>query len=95
MQSDHFHLKIQERAGILYEGDVLSITSLNEAGEFDILPDHANFISLIKGKVILREAGKDEKEIAFDNALIRASNNLVEIYIGVEGVFGDGNNTPE
>lgn len=87
MQNTLFHLKIQERAGIIYEGDVTSITSLNEEGEFDILPDHANFISLIKNKVVVREVSKDPKDIIFDNALMRVFNNIVEIYIGVEAVL--------
>lgn len=51
------------------------------------MPDHANFISLIKGKVVVREVGKDSKDITFDNALMRVANNLVEIYIGVERVL--------
>ncbi len=85
--SDQFHLKVQERAGIVYEGDVASITSYSEVGEFDVLPYHANFISLIKNKLVIRETRGDPREIAFNNALLRVSENKAEVYLGIEGVF--------
>lgn len=86
--NDSFHLKVQERGGVTYEGDVSSITSFSEVGEFDVLPDHANFISLIKNKLIIREKQGEPREISFSNALIRVANNLAEVYVGIEGVFG-------
>jgi hypothetical protein len=97
MSDNKFHLKVASREGIVFEGDVDSITSFNEKGKFDVLASHANFISLIKNGLTVREVGGTEgkdtagkkvigKEIGFDNALIRVRENNVEVYLGIEGM---------
>jgi len=87
--NDKFHLLVKSRDGVVYEGDVDSITSFNEAGEFDILSQHANFISLIQKKLIIRDTQGQEKEIPIQNALLRMKGNSVEVFLGIEG-FGVG-----
>ncbi len=84
---NYFHLKVQSREGVIYENDVESISSYNDVGLFDVLPQHANFISLIKQKLIIKEKNLQQaKEISFDIALLRVRENNVEVYIGVEGL---------
>lgn len=85
MQNE-FDLKVRVRDGVIYEGKVISISSYNEVGKFDVLPEHANFISLINKGLVIREKGGSEKEIKFDNALMRVRENNVEVYLGVEGL---------
>ena len=86
MDESKFHLKVASREGIMYEGDVISITSYNELGVFDVLSQHANFISLINKGLIIRDIENKEKEIKFDNALMKNFENKVEVYVGVEGM---------
>lgn len=87
MNDEAFYLKVVSREGLVYEGKVESISSFNDLGKFDVLARHANFISLItKGLVIREKEEGNEKNIQFDNALIRVRENNVEVYIGVEGL---------
>jgi F-type H+-transporting ATPase subunit epsilon len=86
MANVNFHLKVVSREGIVYEGDVSSITSYNDLGVFDVLAQHANFISLVNTGLIIREAEEVEKEIKFDNALMKVNRNQVEVYVGIEGM---------
>ncbi len=97
MPENKFHLKVASREGIVFEGDVDSITSFNEKGKFDVLASHENFISLIKKGLTVREFGGSEgtdakgkkvpeKEIGFDNALLRVRDNNVEVFLGIEGM---------
>lgn len=86
MQQDRFHLKVLAREGPVYEDEVTSITSFNEVGKFDILAQHANFISLINKGLTLRDLQGRLKEIKFDNALIKVRENKVEVYVGIEGM---------
>lgn len=81
-----FHLKVASREGVIYEADVNSITSYNEKGKFDVLASHANFISLISRGLDVAEISGNNKQINFDNALLRVKQNQVEVYIGVEGM---------
>ncbi len=81
-----FHLKVHSRQGLVFEGDVDSITSFNETGKFDILAQHANFISLIKKSLTIRDSTGKLREIKVDNALLRMKENQVEVYLGVQGM---------
>ncbi|KKQ42733.1 MAG: ATP synthase F1, epsilon subunit [Microgenomates group bacterium GW2011_GWC1_37_8] len=86
MPKQTFHLKVVSREGNVYEGEVISITSYNEQGKFDVLAQHANFISLIARGLDIAEINGNAKQINFDNALIRVKQNIVEVYLGVEGM---------
>ncbi|OGM04307.1 hypothetical protein A2715_02715 [Candidatus Woesebacteria bacterium RIFCSPHIGHO2_01_FULL_39_32] len=86
MDESKFHLKVTSREGVIFEGNVESITSFNEEGKFDVLSQHANFISLITKGLEIIEKPKVRKNIPFDNALLRVRENNVEVYVGVEGI---------
>jgi len=85
--NEKFNLLVRSREGVVYQGKVDSITSYNEEGKFDILAEHANFISLIQKQLVIRQSG-DDKEITinFDTALLRTRQNNVEVYLGFEGI---------
>ncbi len=86
MQKTNFYLKVVSREGVIYEGEVVSITSYNELGVFDVLAQHANLISLINNRITIRDSENIEKVIKFDNALLKVYENNVEVYVGVEGM---------
>ncbi|PIR43896.1 hypothetical protein COV24_00390 [candidate division WWE3 bacterium CG10_big_fil_rev_8_21_14_0_10_32_10] len=79
-----FYVKVTSPDGLVFGGNVLSITSINNYGEFDILSNHANFITIIKDKVILVLEDKTKKEYKVDNGIIRAFENNVDVYLGIE-----------
>ena len=83
---EKFSLFVMSRGGVLYNGDVYSLTSINEEGRFDILPHHANFISLISSVLVIGELDGSKKEIKIENGLLRTRENRVEVYVGVEGI---------
>ena len=84
-EEQKFHLKVHSREGVVFDGVIDSMTSFNEKGEFDILARHANFISLIQNKIIIKDQQNIEQEIPIDNALLRMSGNELEVYVGIEG----------
>ena len=79
-------LLAMSRENVIYQGEVFSLTSVNEKGVFDILPMHANFISLISAKLIIGEKDGNKREIKIKNGLLRTQQNKVEVYVGLEGV---------
>lgn len=66
-----------------FTGKVTSVTSLNDAGEFDILPQHANFISIIRNYVILDKNTPQEKKFVISTGILRAQQNKVDIFLDV------------
>jgi len=79
-----FNLSVKSRSGVLYQGQVASITSFNKKGKFDVLPQHANFISLIQKSLIIRDDKGKLSEIEVSNGLMRVKKDNVEVYIGIE-----------
>ena len=77
------HLIVKNREGIVFEGDVDNITSYNKVGVFDILQDHANFISVVEKKIIFQQRGAT-REITLDNGLLKARENNVWLYLGIK-----------
>ena len=55
-QKEAVSLKVIARAPfqIYYEGNAQSVSAINDVGDFDILPGHADFFSiLVPGEVII------------------------------------------
>lgn len=77
-------LKIQSRDGDIYEGQVLSLSSKNDKGKFDILEQHANFISLINDVLVIRELNGQTKEIPVTNGVLKVEDGKVDVYSGVK-----------
>ena len=62
--------------------EAVSLSAENSAGAFDILPDHARFMSLVLDTpVIVELANGETKEFTFVDALLSCDDNNVVIYI--------------
>jgi F0F1-type ATP synthase epsilon subunit len=76
-------LTVKNRDGIIFQGEITSLTSYNDKGKFDVLQKHANFISLIKKEIEYRLPNKEIKRIELDNGIIKVLNDRVDIYLGI------------
>lgn len=74
-------VKVFSPQKILFEGQAKAISSKNSRGKFDILPGHANFITLIEKNnlEIYKEDGKIET-IPLNEAIVLTQNNIVTVY---------------
>ena len=68
--------------GIIYQSEALSVSGTNSKGKFDILPQHANFLTVVEnGPIIIREKGKKDIKLGLPMAIIYTAKNTVNIYI--------------
>ena len=74
---------VRDRNTLLFQGRVEAVSSFNDKGPFDVLPQHENFISLIKKSVVMHIAGAQEKRIELESGVLKVRNNNVEIYLGI------------
>ena len=77
---DSLKVAVRDREKIIFEGEAESITSYNKTGKFDILPRHANFISLVSERVVINQKGGGQKEITLVNGVLKVSGNEVKIF---------------
>ena len=74
---------IKSKEKILFDGTVRTISSVNERGPFDILPLHANFITLILNYVILDKGLSTERRFDIEKGVLYVLSNKVDVYVGI------------
>lgn len=81
-QTDTFTVTIMTPEQVIWEGEVAALSSQNSEGNFDILPDHARFMSLIeKMPIDLVLANGSKERFTYDTALLFFHDNAAKIYI--------------
>lgn len=79
--TEHLQVTVISPQQVLYSGEAQSISSKNSAGTFDILPEHAHFITIIENNPItLRPPGQKEIVFNFPLAIIDVIDNNVKIF---------------
>jgi F0F1-type ATP synthase epsilon subunit len=81
--SNLLDVKINSPEKIIWEGNADWVSSVNLSGPFDILPFHANFITIIENQSIkIRSEGKIT-EYSYSRAVLYTHSNKVSIYINI------------
>ena len=83
-KSKAINLTILDRSGsVMQSQQVFAVTSVNQKGPFDVLPEHENFISIIKDRIIVHKTRKDKQEIKIETGILEATSNNVKIFLGL------------
>ena len=83
MENKDILLTIRTRDGVIYEGPIKGVTSNNDLGKFDVLTNHANFITIIKDSLKIYESA-GEKEFKLDNGIMKVQENIINVLLGVK-----------
>lgn len=83
MQIKPLILTVKSRSGVVFSGQVKTVTSNNERGRFDVLSYHANFISLIKDYVEYVGTDNNKVSLPIRDAVMQVEDNIVNVYIGI------------
>lgn len=88
----HAQLNVIARAPftVYYEGPATSVSALNRVGPFDILPDHADFFSMLLPCEVIIETGekdgdKPKEPIKFQiqNGIATVRDNTVMLFVDI------------
>ena len=66
---------------ILWHGKADSVSSENSKGPFDVLSEHANFITIIEKKPIIIHIGKHVESFDAKRAVIYVQSDYVSCYM--------------
>ena len=67
-----------------FRGEAVAVSSENKMGEFDILSEHTNFITLIFNKLTIHTIDKKKEiEYTFKRGVLEVSENLVKVFLGI------------
>ena len=81
--SGELHVKIQTPEGVVWEGNAEAVSSHNSVGAFDILPEHANFVTLIESQSIIVVSPTGTRDFNFKRAVMSLKDNTVSIYADI------------
>ena len=78
-------LRIISPKQTIFEGPVYSVSGVNFAGKFDILPAHANFITLIENQPInIKKISGEIETFKFPLAIVYTQKDQVNIYTDIK-----------
>ncbi len=77
MAQSSVFISIVNGEGVVFEGEAKALSSYNEGGIFDVLPMHANFISIIKQAVVVHHHSGEKKEIKIGIVLFRINLSVI------------------
>jgi F0F1-type ATP synthase epsilon subunit len=77
-------VKVYAPFQIYFSGPANSLSATNDTGPFDVLPQHKNFMSLLKpGNITVRQQGKPDFSMKIDRAILHVRNNKVSVFLDV------------
>lgn len=81
MQDETLIVKIMSPREVLFDGPALAVSSENSQGKFDIIPEHANYITIVeKNPIVILKPDKTQQSFTFAQAIIYHLKNKVSIY---------------
>lgn len=69
---------------LYFEGDAIALSATNRVGDFDILPGHADFFSMLEpGNIEIRTGDKEPIIIEATNGILTVRNNEVLLFVNM------------
>lgn len=81
MATPTIHVRILSPQELILETEAYAVSSKNSQGSFDVLAQHANFITVVENEpIVVRRKGQKPLNFKFPIAIFYVSNNKVNIY---------------
>lgn len=77
-------MTIRTRKEVLFAGEVLAISSANEIGIFSVLPQHANFVTIIKDNLVIFKPNKQTINFPLKTRLLKVWENKASVFLDVQ-----------
>lgn len=75
------YIKVTSPRETIFQGPAISLSSINSSGRFDILPGHANFITIIDNQPIeIKRTDNKLMVLGFSQAIIYTLANKIAIF---------------
>lgn len=68
---------------VYYDGPAYSLSAANRVGEFDILPGHADFFSMLTPCTVVIDTDKEQVSFEAHNGMITVRDNQVMLFVNM------------
>ncbi len=76
-------VKVYSPFHLYFDGPAYSITGVNRTGEFDVLPQHHNFISLLEPCELRIETQREAEPIKISGGIMHVRGDSVVVFLDV------------
>lgn len=84
LPKDEFHLKVYSPFKTYFEGNVSSISAVNDTGPFDILAKHHNFLTLLNPcDLVIRDKSEKIQRITISRGIMQVKSDDVVVFLDV------------
>ncbi len=80
---DTIYVKVYAPYRVYFEGEANSISAASQTGNFDILPRHHNFITLLVACDIIVRTSTHEETIRIQGGIMHVKANRVIVFLDV------------
>jgi F0F1-type ATP synthase epsilon subunit len=78
------HVKVHAPYKTYFDGEAKSISAENDTGQFDILPEHHNFMTLINPcDIVIRTGDGSEERIKVQQGILHVKKSEVVVFLDV------------
>lgn len=77
------HVKVYSAFQTHYDAAAYSVTAVNHTGQFDVLPFHKNFISVLEPCDVVVVTPRQQVTIPISQGMMYVHNNRVTVYLDV------------
>ena len=68
---------------IYYEGEAIAVSAKNRIGDFDILPGHADFFSMMLPGEVIVETGEEPVSFMISGGIVAVRDDEVMMFVNV------------
>jgi F0F1-type ATP synthase epsilon subunit len=78
------HVKVYAPFRTYFDGDAYSLSAVNRTGDFDILPHHKNFMSLlVPCTITVRSSAKSDFNLKVTRGVIHVKSDKTTVFLDV------------
>ena len=81
--STSMHVKVYAPFKVYFDGEATSISAVNDTGNFDILPQHHNFMTLLNEGDIIVRTEKGEEKVEINHGIMHVKADKVVVFLDV------------
>ncbi|CAN5634230.1 hypothetical protein BH23PAT1_BH23PAT1_2020 [soil metagenome] len=81
--STTMHVKVYAPFKVYFDGEAQSVSAANDTGEFDILPQHHNFMTLLSACEIVVRTDHGEEKIKITRGIMHVKADQAVVFLDV------------
>ena len=82
--TEMLRVKVFSPSKVYFEDSAISVSAVNDTGEFDVLPSHHNFITLLNPcNIVISLPNNKKKIIEINNGVMHVKMDIMTVFLDI------------